>query len=154
VSNRKNGSEKGKSGSGKGFDFSVDVEPVKVKLFPGLGCNGPGMLKNGKGCPNSLLNQPYRMIAPKWHGSQIHPRGFAKKDYNPWPHAKICVDCYAAHPELAIFDRLHLNDARPPVDVHTQTGDDAPVLSEAADSTQVMTLPHCTFDTVKDFERA
>ena len=53
-----------------------------------------------------------------------------------------------------MFDRLHLNDANPPVDVHTQTGDDAPVLSEAADSTQVVTLPHCTFDTVKDFERA
>ena len=43
-SNRKNGSDKGKSGSGNGFDFGIDVEPVEVKLFPGLGCNGPGVL--------------------------------------------------------------------------------------------------------------
>ena len=153
-SNRKNGSDKGKSGSGKGFDFGVDVKLVKVKLFPGLGCNGPGVLQTGKGCPNSLLNQPYKTIAPKWGGSQVRPRGFAKEDYNPWPHAKICVDCCTAHPELAMFDRLHLNDAKPPVDGHTQTDDrdDAPVLAEAADSTQVITLPHCTFDDRKTFE--
>ena len=148
----KNGSDKSKSGSGKGFDF--DVEPVEVKLYPGLGFNGPGVLKTGKGCPNSLLSQPYRMIAPKWDESLIRPKVFAKEDCSPWPHAKVCVDCCAAHLELAIFDRLHLNDAKLPVDVHTQTGDDAHVLAEAADSTQVMALPHCTFDTCEDFERA
>jgi hypothetical protein len=112
------------------------------------------VLQTGKGCPNSLLNTAYRTIAPKWNNSQIRPRGFAQPDYNPWPHAKICVDCYAAHPELAMFNQLHLNDAKPPVDVHTQTGDDAHVLGEVADSTEVITLSHCTFDTLDKFERA
>jgi len=72
-SNRKNGFDKGKSGSGKrapidtsnGFDFEdldVEVKP-ELKLYPGLGCNGPGVLKTGKGCPNSLLKTAYRTIA-------------------------------------------------------------------------------------------
>ena len=80
-SNRKNGSDKGKSGSGKGFDFHV--KPVEVKLYPGLGCNGPGVLKTGKGCPNSLLTGAYKTIAPKWDGSLIQLKGFAKEDCNP-----------------------------------------------------------------------
>jgi hypothetical protein len=53
-----------------------------------------------------------------------------------------------------MFDQLHLNDAKPPVDVHTLTGDDPHELTEAADTGQVVTLPHCTFVTHGDYERA